>query len=557
MVAQIRAGVVAKVFISYAREDEAVACSVYEWLMEAGHEVFLDHAPGADGIAVGEVWQPRLHERLRWADAMVCLLTSAYVNSVWCSAEVGIAQSRGTRLVPVRAEPAIQHPLLNSIQHLNLVGNDQGFRWILIDTLRRIDAEGGTGWPDDRSPFPGLRPFEGDQQRVFFSRSEEVADLVRLLRSPQERTDAAMLLVVGPSGCGKSSLVRAGLLPCMAREAGWWTVPPMLPGLDPVAALARELAAAARAVGVVVSTLEEMQQCLETDGLAAVADELLFAAPPPRRRRLLLVIDQFEEVVTQASAAQRARFTELLAPALRGPVQVVATLRPEFLDPLLLSPELAGLGTRLYPVRPLRRNALPEVIRKPAEVACIAIDDDLVTRLVADTDSGKALPLLAYTLAQLAGDARRGDRLSNIRYDELGGVRGTLTRQADAALQVAAAGRGREQVIRALLRLVTVDEDGHPTRWRVRRADLPDAVLTELDAFVARRLLVTDEDNGDSTIEIAHEAFLSAWAPLAQAIGQNAVALRARRGIERAAAEWADSGNPPTACGNGVNWPHR
>jgi hypothetical protein len=40
--------------------------------------------------------------------------------------------------------------------------------------------------------------------------------------------------------------------------------------------------------------------------------------------------------------------------------------------------------------------------------AGIGVDEDLVTRLVADTDSGDALPLLAYTLAQLAADPPAG-----------------------------------------------------------------------------------------------------------------------------------------------------
>jgi hypothetical protein len=44
--------------------------------------------------------------------------------------------------------------------------------------------------------------------------------------------------------------------------------------------------------------------------------------------------------------------------------------------------------------------------------------------------------------------------------------------------------------------LVTVDEQGHPTRWRVPRDELPELVTRELDAFVARRLLTTDTDNG-------------------------------------------------------------
>ena len=83
-------------------------------------------------------------------------------------------------------------------------------------------------------------------------------------------------------------------------------------------------------------------------------------------------------------------------------MQVVGTLRPEFLDQLLADPDLAGLPTRVHTVRPLRREALRAVIEGPARLAGIGVDEDLVARLVTDTDSGEALPLLAYTLAQLA-----------------------------------------------------------------------------------------------------------------------------------------------------------
>ena len=99
----------ARVFVSHASADLALAREVHRWLVDDGHEVFLDHDL-RDGIAIGDQWEPRLHERLRWADAMVCLLTAAYVRSTWCAAEVGIARSRGSRLVPVQAEPGVRHP---------------------------------------------------------------------------------------------------------------------------------------------------------------------------------------------------------------------------------------------------------------------------------------------------------------------------------------------------------------------------------------------------------------------------------------------------------------
>ena len=196
----------------------------------------------------------------------------------------------------------------------------------------------------------------------------------------------------------------------------------------------------------------------------------------------------------------------------------------------------------MHALRPLRREALRAVIEGPARLAGIEVDEDLVARLVADTDSGEALPLLAYTLAQLADGVGRGGRLLASRYEQLGGVQGALARQADAALADAttASGRGRDQVVKELLRLVTVDEQGRPTRWRVRRDELPEPVAAELDAFVARRLLTTDLDNDHVVVGVAHEAFLSAWPPLAEAITAASTALRARRLVEQAAADWAE-----------------
>src|SRR3954462_8617057 len=239
----------ARVFVSHASTDAALAAEVHRWLVDGGHEVFLDQDL-SDGLVVGEEWERRLRERLRGADAVVCVLTSAYLASVWCTAELTIAQSRGSRLLPVQAEPGGRHPLLSSVQYVDMTADAAAARARVAAALLRIDAAGGAGWPDDRSPFPGLRALGTDEHSVFFGRSREVEQLAARLRSPAERADPALLLVVGPSGCGKSSLVRAGLLPGMAAEPEWWTLPALLPGAQPVAALARRLAGAARPLGL-------------------------------------------------------------------------------------------------------------------------------------------------------------------------------------------------------------------------------------------------------------------------------------------------------------------
>ena len=97
----------------------------------------------------------------------------------------------------------------------------------------------------------------------------------------------------------------------------------------------------------------------------------------------------------------------------------------------------AGLPVRdAFPLGPLSRDLLPLVVRGPAQRAGIAVDDELVARIVADTGGGEALPLLAFTLAELADGVGRGGELSADRYEKLKGVPGALARQADRAREL-------------------------------------------------------------------------------------------------------------------------
>lgn len=145
-------GGVANVFLSYAGEDRALARTVHGWLVEAGHETFAYLHPH-DGVPPGEQWEPQLYERLRWADAMVCVVTSAHVASTWCTAELSIARARKLRLLPIRAEPEVRHPLLPSTQYIDYARDPDAARATVIEALRRAEAPA----PGSRSAFPRLR----------------------------------------------------------------------------------------------------------------------------------------------------------------------------------------------------------------------------------------------------------------------------------------------------------------------------------------------------------------------------------------------------------------
>src|SRR6476660_667201 len=129
----------ARVFISYSRMDAGVAGRVQCWLVDARHEVFLDRDVD-DGIRTGEDWQERLYERLRWADAVVCLVSAASVASTWCVGEVTTALARGSRLIPIQIEAGVRHPLLTRAQHLILGSGMEAVRARLLDELRLVDA---------------------------------------------------------------------------------------------------------------------------------------------------------------------------------------------------------------------------------------------------------------------------------------------------------------------------------------------------------------------------------------------------------------------------------
>ncbi len=66
-----------------------------------------------------------------------------------------------------------------------------------------------------RSRYPGLRPFDAEEQPYFFGREEEIEAVCRLLDLDN------LTILHGPSGTGKSSLIHAGILPALSRIRKW------------------------------------------------------------------------------------------------------------------------------------------------------------------------------------------------------------------------------------------------------------------------------------------------------------------------------------------------
>lgn len=544
-------------FVSHSGRDRGATEQVRDWLRAEGYAaLFVDFDPD-EGIHAGRDWEHELYVQLRRSDGVVFLASAASTTSRWCFAEVSLARALGKPVFPVRIEPGTRLDLLEGVQWVDLAEGDVALSR-LGSGLRRagLDPADSFSWVPTRSPYPGLRSFEAADAAVFFGRGPEVSRLLELLQPTLQRGPGRFVAIVGPSGSGKSSLLRAGLLPHVARLGARWVVlPPLRPGADPTTRLAAAVAQAFAAHGDerlhadVAAHLER-----GSEGLVDLAGQLaeLRSDPGSERRNVLVVVDQAEELLTLSGPHEQQAFLSLLVGALhreRSPLWVVATVRSEFLS---TAPERAGLAEAIddpLVVEPLSRSRLSEVIAGPARRAGLEFEAGLVERMVEDTAGGDALPLLAYTLSELYDRVGPEGRISSTDYEGVGGVVGALDRRADQVLDELTR-RGLGAIVEpTLLKLAAVERRGEPTRRRVERRDLTAEERVVVDAFVEARLLTSsgsssDSDDGsEGTVDVAHEALLRQWPPLRTAIDEAHEWLERRSELDRLAADWEQSGH--------------
>ncbi|MCP4984372.1 MAG: SUMF1/EgtB/PvdO family nonheme iron enzyme, partial [Gammaproteobacteria bacterium] len=100
--------------------------------------------------------------------------------------------------------------------------------------------------------------------------------------------------------------------------------------------------------------------------------------------------------------------------------------------------------------------------------------------------------------------------------------------------------------------LVEVNEQEVATRRRALQSRLTGDSKRAADALTEARLLVTGKGEDDQpTLEVAHETVLNGWERLRQWIREHAESLRARRDLERVAAEWDKSNRHASALRSG------
>jgi conflict system STAND superfamily ATPase len=437
-------------------------------------------------------------------------------------------------------------------------------------------------WPKEKgAPFPGLAPFEAEHAAVFFGRARVIDESRRRLAAAAER-GAPFLLIVGASGSGKSSLARAGLIPRLTTpgvvaSVDVWRVARMKPGegqAGPLMALATALLApdalpelAHGDYPTAVSLAENLRRG-GTASVQPVSRALARVAEADQRERhanqapksaLVLLVDQFEELFAQrVNDVERAAFAESLRQLVAtGRVWVTATLRADFYELLLQQPVLkalkeTGASLDLGPPGPAE---LAEIVRAPAAAAGLVFETDpekgeLGERLLADAKSADSLPLLQFTLRQLyerreeiAGEVR----LTHAAYDELGGLAGAITAEAERAVSSLP-----PQAVAALPRLVRqlaeLARDGKALTLReALHADVASEASQSMlvDALLAARILIARTDaDVRPTVRLAHDAVLASWPRASEAAQASREFYRIRADVEDALRRWQEHGRP-------------
>ncbi len=403
------------------------------------------------------------------------------------------------------------------------------------------------------NPYVGLAAFQEQDTARFFGRDREISSIVNQLRHHR------MLTVASASGTGKSSFVRAGVLPALARSGQHWEWFIVRPGREPLAGLARVLADIDKdGAGDIASDKAESSAgaggmdppdaILRTE--PGALGTILRARSRRRRTRILLFVDQFEELYTLGvNRDMRELFVRCLegvADDASSPLRVVLSMRSDFLDRVAEDRSFMGEITRgLWLLPPMQRDALRQALVSPLERVGYRLEhqEQMVdTMLNALEDTRVPLPLLQFTATHL-WDLRDRDRrrITAASYEQLGGVAGALSMQADTVLAGLAANEQRlarlvftslvtEERTRAI---VSLDE----LRALSPRGEMIDELVQRLAE--ARLLLIeTDVQKGDVTAELCHESLINGWPQLGRWLSEDQEVGAFHSRLRAAAREW-------------------
>lgn len=381
-------------------------------------------------------------------------------------------------------------------------------------------------YDEDVSPYPGLHSFSYEDRKFYFGREHEISRAIGII----DDKDCNFFMVCGPSGSGKSSLVEAGLLPALnptsnnEEQPNWFaTTRPAAHPTNPLTALAYKISD--RLPG---RPLPDQLSEKWTNDPSSFSTDLANL----RRPLHILVIDQLEELFTNfEDMSVRRAFVSAVTHASKSenphtgkPLTVLASVRSDFKEACQSIPELIEVlsRTQYIDLFDLDSASIRKMIRSPANLANLNVDE-VIDTLVAETSSNNgSLPLLATTLRTL-WQRKEGNLLKQSTLQMLGGISGVISEHANNAYRDFEKQFGPDEANRSFHELfsalVRVNLDGLPVRRVANENEFRRTNAMKLaEKFSDEKTrLVYFSDSHDTkgrSVEVVHEAIFSSWTPL-------------------------------------------
>jgi formylglycine-generating enzyme required for sulfatase activity len=597
------------VFVSHSSRDEAPTRALERWLHDTGFDdVFVDHA----SIAAGDKWREALRQAAGSCRVVLCVVTPNWLASSECFNEFMAAWYMGRRIVPLLLVPT--DAPLDEEQRSRLgrvCGEDQGVNLlacigaddsldiaaneniakVLATGLRAAGANTRIGldpaaFAIDRKirdfPFPGLASF-GDEDAdaaLFYGRSREIAHVLEDLRQMRALNDLRPLVIQGASGSGKSSLLKAGVIPRLRREApAWLPLRAFRPGADPLLNFAEALARTFadfgehEAFGLIRDRLREAwakaardsEGHLSQAGLDSIRTTLEAEGKRLRTHAnrpgasILISVDQAEEMARAESES-----SEILADYMRAAFTsktshwlLALTIRTDALPELQKHRRFQHLEARGYDLRAVPTFRFESVVEAPAKRYGVQVDVTLVDALMDDAPKEDALPLLAFALQRLWRQYGSSGSLTEAHYRNFGGLSGLVEDASERALRGIDPGQDvpleQRKTTQSLLglglatfvpALVQINDQGATIRRIAAWKSFNEDSQALIDRFESWRILVRKgrEERDGGTVEVAHEALFRTWKRLEDWLRPERIRLEALRYLQLDAAAWKRHG---------------
>lgn len=393
-----------------------------------------------------------------------------------------------------------------------------------------------------RNPFPGIRSFTAAEDKFFFGRKDAVSEVKGLLRANR------FCALVGPSGSGKTSLIQSGIIPDLITDKKLdWVPITVRPGMNPIENLVRGF----QRVFPHQITEKDVQAFLASS--MSLAD--LVEGKGLDGHHFYLVVDQFEELFISWPTVRKkkksgrhpeaTRLVDLLLGAVEAQkpsMYVMISIRSDFMDACSLYRSLAEeMNKSKYLLAPMSREALSKAILGPIERTGARVESGFEEYLMDDLEEvEQPLPMLQHALMRTwefwTHHSKRDQPITISDYQSVGTLKNAIGEHLEEAYQEL--NQFQREICERLFKSITYKGEQNQvfrrqsslsTIARIAQCSVEELVdVVEVfrkpgRAFIAPHTAVALE--GESQIELAHEAIVPLWNRLQEWVDEEAESI--------------------------------